>query len=161
LGKFGIPTLPLPQLITAANQALDQMSKAVAGGNQAVFAEVGREFSTFIDTFKGDTAYNQAKVDAYLAHFTPDQAQLRQGFAAYAKAMFEQDPKKKAELMLLGNDAIGADEQARLSPWISKALNSPEGVFREVLHDAVNTAINSAPWYLKYPAKLAEKTGVF
>jgi hypothetical protein len=154
LKSMGLPQLPaFPDLLLKSDAAQRQLCASLGEGNKIVFAEIGREFAQFNQTFRGDTSYDQAKVDAYLSHFTPDQAQLKQGFAAYAKAMFEADPKKKAELMLLGNDLIGADEQARLQDHIETAMNAPDGVFHEAIQGALDKITNHLPWPLKWFAK--------
>ena len=50
---------------------------------------------------------------------------LRAAFTHYGEALFEQDPKTKAELILLANDQVGLHEQTRLQPNIAGALNAP------------------------------------
>jgi len=128
--------------------ALDQVQDAIAAGNQRVFKEIAPEFTKYIDTFKGDTKYDQAKVDKYLQHFQPGQEKLRDAFSNYAKAQFEKDPKKKAELMLLGNNLIGMHEQTRLQPDIQKALNAPiDQVLKPALKKIIrDTASNAIPF---------------
>lgn len=101
---------------------------AVARGNNKVHDEIAREFVRFLETFRGDTEFNQEKLDAYLATFRPGpperggQDQLRQAFEAYYRAKFESNKDKKQELMLLGNARIGFHEQTRLQSDIEGAL---------------------------------------
>jgi len=150
LKKLGLPQIPdLPgKLAKHMVGALDQVQDAIAAGNQRVFKEIAPEFTKYIDTFKGDTKYDQAKVDKYLQHFQPGQEKLRDAFSNYAKAQFEKDPKKKAELMLLGNNLIGMHEQTRLQPDIQKALNAPiDQVLKPALKKIIrDTASNAIPF---------------
>jgi cytochrome c556 len=155
LKKLGMPQIPdLPgRLAQKMAGAMDQVQGAIADGNQRVFKEIAPEFTKFIDTFKGDTKYDQAKVDRYLQHFQPGQEKLRDAFANYAKAQFETDPKKKAELMLLGNNQIGMHEQTRLQPDIMKALNAPidqvlKPALKKIIRDTMSNAgpFGSGKW---------------
>lgn len=149
LRGVGLPTIPdVGSLMGRGDQLMDAMSDAIADGNQQVFAEIGREFSVFVETFKDAKSYDQAKVDEYLAHFTPEQAGLRDAFSNYARAMFEQDPNKKAELMLLGNAQIGLHEQTNLQVHIERALTAPEGIFRDMVKDAIRGAASKIPFGL-------------
>ena len=147
LKKIGMPQIPdLPgKLAQHMAGAMDQVQNAIADGNQRVFKEIAPEFSKYIDTFKGDTKYDQAKVDRYLQHFQPGQEKLRDAFSNYAKAQFETDPKKKSELMLLGNNLIGMHEQTRLQPDIQKALNAPiDQVFKPALKKIIRDTMSNA-----------------
>lgn len=149
LRGVGLPTLPnVGELLGRGDQLMDVMSDAIADGNQQVFAEIGREFAVFVETFKDAKSYDPAQVDAYLAHFTPEQAGLRDAFSNWAKAMFEQDPNKKAELMLLGNAQIGLHEQTRLQHHIDRALQAPGGIFEDVVKDAIRGAASKVPFGL-------------
>jgi len=147
LKKLGMPQIPdLPgRLAQKMVGAMDQVQQAIGDGNQRVFKEIAPEFSKFIETFKGDTKYDQAKVDKYLQHFQPGQEKLKDAFANYAKAQFETDPKKKAELMLLGNNLIGMHEQTRLQGDIQKALNAPiDQVLKPALKKIIRDTMSSA-----------------
>jgi hypothetical protein len=147
LRRVGLPEIPdLPgRLAQKMVGAMDQVKDAIGDGNQRVFEEIGREFSTYIDTFKGDKAYDQAKVDRYLQHFQPGQEKLRDAFAAYAKAQFEKDPNKKSELMLRANGLIGAHEQTRLQGDIVRALNAPaDNVIKPAIKKVIREAMEGA-----------------
>jgi hypothetical protein len=161
LRKLGLPALPLGDIAGAAQQSLNNVSKAIADGNQFVFKEVGQEFSRFIDTFKNDTHFDAAKVDKYLAEFPADKPLLKEAFGTYAKAMFEQDPNKKAEMMLLANDKIGLHEQTQLQPFIEKALNTAvKDTFKNILSQSIDAGINSLPFGAKQAAQLLKRTGI-
>jgi hypothetical protein len=154
LKAMGLPQLPsIPDILLKASAAETQMSDSLAGGNRMVFAEIGREFVQFNDTFGNADHYDPAKVDAYLQHFTPEQSRLKVAFAAYAKAQFESDPQKKAQLILYANAQVGAHEQTRLQPYIEGALNAGQPVFHEAIQDAVNASLAHLPGPLKWAAQ--------
>lgn len=154
LKAMGLPQLPsIPDVILQGGEAQKAMTEMVAGGNQTVFAEVGREFAVFNQTFAGATHYDQAKVDQFLAHFPPEQQALKDGFATYCKAQFETDPKAKAQLMLSANTRIVAYEQNRLQQYIAGAMNSPDGVFHTLIQGAVDKVTSHLPGPLKWLAK--------
>lgn len=147
LQKLGIPTLPVSALLSAGNEALVSVQSGVAGGNRYVFNEIGREFSRFVETFNGDAALDEAKLQKYLAQFKPEQAMLRQAFNAYAHAAFETDPNKKSELILLGNLQIGYHEQTNLTSYIENAMNAPvKEAFRDVLIEHVTRSLDRMPF---------------
>lgn len=151
----------LQDLLNAANDSLDGVRTGLAGGNRAVFNEIGREYSTFIETFDGDTSLDPVKLQKYLSHFKPEQAQLRQAFHAYARAMFETNPDKRSEEILLGNLLIGYHEQSSLTPFIGAAMNAPiEEVVQGMLEDKVNRAVSRLPFGGRFLRGALEKTGL-
>lgn len=161
LRKLGLPALPLGDIAAGAKDALNQVSQIIAEGNQAIFREAGKEFSRFIDTFKDATHYDQAQVDQFLSQIPPEKSLLREGFAAYAKAQFEQDPNKKAELMLLGNEKIVQHEQTSMTPAIERAMSAPvKDTFKKILDQTIDAGIKALPFPLEQGAKLLKKTGL-
>lgn len=161
LRKLGLPSLPLGDIAAAGNQALQNVSKAIADGNKLVFEEVGQEFARFVETFQGDTQYDAAKVEKYLSGFPADKPLLKEAFGHYAQAMFEKNPNKKAELMLLANDKVGLHEQTQLQPYVEKGLNSPvKDTFRDILKQTVEAQINALPFPANLAGKAALKTGL-
>ncbi|MDA0184005.1 hypothetical protein OJ997_27100 [Solirubrobacter phytolaccae] len=89
--------------------AVELASDAVARGNLKVFAEIGYEFARWL------------REDA----FAVDAPLLQVAFASYEAAFVEEDPKRRAELMLRANLSIGLHEQTRLQPEIGEALDAP------------------------------------
>jgi len=159
--KLGLPALPLGDIAAGAQDALNKVSGAIAEGNQFVFREIGQEFARFVDTFKDAPKYDQAQVDKFLDGIPAEKPLLKEAFAAYAKAQFEQDPNKKAELMLLGNNKIGLHEQTQLTPFIEKALNAPvKETFKKILDQTIDAGIKALPFPLEQGAKLLKKTGL-
>lgn len=161
LRKLGLPALPLGDIAAGAQDALNKVSSAIADGNQFVFREIGSEMARFVDTFKDAPRYDQAQVDKFLDGIPSDKPLLKEAFAAYAKAQFEQDPNKKAELMLLGNNKIGQHEQTQLTPYIERALNAPvKETFKKILDQTIDAGIKALPFPLEQGAKLLKKTGL-
>jgi hypothetical protein len=109
--------------------AVDRASDAVARGNRKVFEEIGREFARFYAACLQDQTPDAEHVASFCASLRPDeppdgQHYLRRAFARYYQAFFEDDPKIRAELMLLANIEIGYHEQTRLQPEIAEAMNA-------------------------------------
>lgn len=93
--------------------------------NGIAMGDIGLPVSRFLETFKNDSAPDTAKLAMFLESL-PDEA-LRQVFRSYYDAMWETDPQQKQELVLLGNIAYGGREQARLDPFLNKALEELPG----------------------------------
>ena len=72
-----------------------------------------------METFQGDTQYDAAKVQKYLDGIPAEKPLLKEAFGHYAQAMFEKDPNKKAELMLMANNKVGLHEQTQLQPYVA------------------------------------------
>jgi hypothetical protein len=84
-----------------------------------------------IRAFQHDEHYDREKLTRFLTRFDrgPTEAggqdTLAEALTHYYEAMFERSPKRKAELVLLGNIKVGLHEQIRLQPNIVAALNAP------------------------------------
>lgn len=124
-----------------------QVSLFIRGGNRIVFDELGHLFSRFVEVFGGDRVPDAARLEAFVAglrpgevepdrvEMTPDgelvneprggQELLRRAVRAYHAALYESDPKRKAELILLGSALGGVHEQTRLQPYVAFALEAP------------------------------------
>jgi hypothetical protein len=109
--------------------AFKRTSEAVAIGNRKVFEEIGFEFARFLAAF--DEGWpDEARLNDFNAGLLPGdppegQRYLRQAFTHYHRALGTDDPKDKAELLLLANLEIGFHEQTRLQPEIVAAMNAP------------------------------------
>lgn len=113
-----------------ASCSFERASAATARGNRKVFEEIAREFARFLATFEHDTVFDAAKISAFCAELKPGdppdgQRHLAQAFTSYHQALFESDPKTRAECLLLANITVGLHEQIRLQPDITDALNAP------------------------------------
>lgn len=108
----------------------DRVSDAIAAGNRKVFDEIGGEFVRFIDSFRDDRIFDEAKIERFCARLRPGeppagQGRLRTAFRSLYRAMFERRPRIKTQLILLASFEIGLHEQTRLQPEIAAALDAP------------------------------------
>lgn len=101
--------------------AVERASDAVTRGNLRVFEEIGREFARWLEEPSGEGFAAGLRPGA-----PPDgQDALRRAFGCYERlAAGEDDPRTRAELLVLGNLEVGLHEQARLQPEIREALES-------------------------------------
>jgi CRP-like cAMP-binding protein len=122
--------------------AVDDVAELISGGNIKVFSEIGPIFARMTAEFQEAREYDRAALDRFVARLrlrtgpsdAGGQNVLREALVHYYDAIFQPDPKRKAELMLLANFKVGLHEQIRLQPHIEGAMNAPltEGLF-EVL----------------------------
>jgi hypothetical protein len=124
---IGIPE----QALRAKNftNTIGRASDAVSRGNKKVFEEIGQEFARFHETVILDQSFDNQKINHFCEQFRPGlppegQSYLGQAFRHYYQAIFEQDTKARAELILLANIEIGFHEQTRLQPEITESLDS-------------------------------------
>ena len=108
--------------------AFELASDAVARGNRKVFAEIGLEFARYLQECGPELRPDSPAFQRFLAGLRPGpppdgQQYLRQAFTRYQQQLFEPDPKRRAELIVLANLEIGLHEQTRLQPEISEALD--------------------------------------
>ncbi|MDU0291111.1 hypothetical protein [Saccharothrix longispora] len=112
-----------------ATARLDAVGDATAKGNLKVFEEIAREFARFLAAC-ADGSLDGDGIAEFCAALRPGeppegQRYLRQAFARYHLAMTTEDPKQRAELLLLANVEVGLHEQTRLQPEITAALEAP------------------------------------
>lgn len=124
----GVERLVRQAVVTTAR--LDAVSDATARGNLKVFEEIAREFARFLAEFAGDAVADERRIAAFCEALRPGeppegQHYLRRAFARYYEAMFTEDPKQRAEVLLLANIEVGLHEQTRLQPEITAALEAP------------------------------------
>ena len=103
-----------------------------------MFAEIGpvmaRMTAEFHEARENDHAAFERFMEGLALRTGPSDAggqdTLRQAVVHYYDAMFQPDPKRKAELMLLANFKTGLHEH-RLQPQIEGATNAPvtDGLF--------------------------------
>ena len=108
---------------------LKSSSEAVGKGNRKVFEEIGLQFARWLTQFPNIHSITDSEMEAFSAKLTagaPPQGQdlLRQAFDNYRAASIAEDPKERAELMLLANLRIGYHEQVRLQKDIKDALDA-------------------------------------
>jgi hypothetical protein len=118
-------------LVEAVERTTGVIADNVATGNRMVFHDIAPHFAGMIEAFLGATTYDQGDIDRFVERFAAGPIEeggedlLKDAFRAYYKAIFERDRKKKAELMLLGNNLVGYHEQSRLQDPIVNSLNAP------------------------------------
>jgi hypothetical protein len=138
---------PASHLERVACDVLQDVSQYLIIGNKIVFSEVGSVFSAFADSFPPNAPRDDEALDRFVATLSPGDAQPDrvtvdpstgtltttqqggQGWLAsaarhYYEAAYTEDPKARAELVLLGNGDIGMHEQTRLDPYLSGSLDA-------------------------------------
>jgi hypothetical protein len=131
--------------------AFTRSSEAVARGNLKVFAEIGREFARFYAACLNDTRPDAEKITSFCEALRPNeppegQDYLRRAFRHYYQALFEDDEKKRIELLLLANIEIGYHEQTRLQPEINEALAAPIISPQEFARNLIKTLRPDGGW---------------
>ena len=139
--------LAADHLERAARDVLSDTSQYLIIGNKIVFAEVGSVFNAFADRFPAGAARDDRALEDFVSALSPGDAQpdrvsmdpgtktlttAQQGGQAwlasaarhYYEAAFTEDPKARAELVLLGNGEIGMHEQTRLDPYLAGSLDA-------------------------------------
>jgi hypothetical protein len=144
--------------------ALDRASAAVARGNLRVFEEIGREFARFEVECGADATIDADSLGRFVEGLAPGeppdgQRYLRQAFARYHRARFEEDPATRAQLVLLANLEIGFHEQTRLQPEIAEALNAGVMDPRELRDRIVEAVFPDAAWLVRLRLWVARLIG--
>jgi hypothetical protein len=139
-------------LLAPIEDTLKTVSTSISAGNLKVFRELAPQFERFVQSFRGDTAPTQGKLDDWLQPLSkdpttadgPGQALLRDAFTAYVAAIRATDPVVKARLVLLGNCLIGLHEQTRLQPQIEGAMDAPiDDILKRHLHASLGVGAGS------------------
>jgi hypothetical protein len=175
-----IQDAPAVALDMALRSAINDTRMYLATGNTEVFLELAPVFGGFVRAFGSDRRPDLDRLARFTATLRvgppePDrvaidasthelrlvgrggQTLLAEAVGHYYAAKFEADPKRRAELMLLGNAKIGLHEQTRLQTYIEEALGAPIANMlavarRKLLKLAPRDAALSARW-----AELAER----
>lgn len=120
-----------PLLLAVLRRAIDEVAAEIALGNLLVFQEIGLWFARMIEVFHGDTRPDAGKLARFLSAMNPapaaegGQGLLIDAFTNYHAALFEPDPKKRAELICLANAQTGYQEQTRVQPRVKGGLEAP------------------------------------
>lgn len=131
--------------------AMRRASAAVARGNQKVYAEIAREFARFLDACGNDSTYDTDNIARFCNALKPGdppdgQRYLNQAFHRYYQAFFEQDKKKKNELVLLANLEIGFHEQNRLQPEIAEGMEASVADPRQFKDNLIQSLFPNQSW---------------
>jgi hypothetical protein len=116
--------------------------RSLAAGNRFVFLEIGMAVARFLDAFTPEAARTEETWTAYWAALDgvldelgqldpswvstvePDRRSLRSGLRCYFDAMVEQeDPERRAQLVLAGNLLVSAYEQQRVDGYLAVSLS--------------------------------------
>ena len=134
---------------------LDETARAsateVAKGNLLVFAELAPLYAQFLQLITPHADQKEQNLKAFLTYLQQNQYEgntylkLVQAYSAYQEAIFEPDPKIKAELIFFANVLVGYHEQIRLNPAINNSLNAPiEQIFKKKLMGGVERLIEAS-----------------
>lgn len=134
-------------LAKTLNETAQEASQQVAAGNLLVFAELAPLYEKFINSFSDAGSFSQEKLDEFLSVFDDEKEskeKLKRAYSCYYQAIFEENPKAKAELIFLANLLVGYHEQIRLDPAINKSIAAPiEQVLRKKLLSSMDRWIES------------------
>lgn len=135
-------------LLELVDKIINDVSNYILAGNRVVYAELAQAFSDFVTEMGDDRAPDEAKLARFLSRYRPGppepddavwdserktlistprggQDELRACLADCYAAMFERDPKRRAELLLRANAHGGIHEQTRLQTYIAGSLDAP------------------------------------
>lgn len=127
-------------LTRTVSEVTDEVARHVARGNHLVFTELAPLYAAMLEEFSNLEGDGQGVLDGFLERLTPGpvekggQGLLIRAFTHYYEALFEEDPKARAELIFLANALVGYHEQVRLQEPVRAALNAP---LREVFLDCL------------------------
>jgi hypothetical protein len=134
--------------------AVREVGRFIREGNRTVFDELGGLFAALLEELPQHPEPDPERFERFLERLRPGESRpdrlnpidqvgrdgsaggleshpeggqdlLRESMGAYYAARFETDPKRKAELVLLGNALGGLHEQTRLQSHIAGALAAP------------------------------------
>lgn len=111
-----------------------EIERAVAGGNAAVFGDVGPPFARFVVAFRDHPSAQHDPVEAAAileglsaAPELRDSEDLRHAFAAYADVLLLGNTSpdlaaRRAQRILVANVSVGAAEQVVADPFVKAAI---------------------------------------
>ena len=143
-------------LLNILNETARAAATEVAKGNLLVFAELAPLYAQFLQLITPHPDQKEQNLAAFLSYLQQNQIEgdsyqkLVQAYSAYQEAIFETDPKAKAELIFYANVLVGYHEQIRLNPAINNSLNAPiEQIFKKRLLGGLERLIEaSIPGFL-------------
>ena len=135
--KIGRLAKLLSRLVTGsfvvryANRVQERMADAISDGNLRIFADMAPVIVRFLELVRHDSMFDKAKIDAFRRTLKGGEARedgqemLGLALAAWYEAAHETDPRRRSQLVLLGNARMGWHEQVRVQPDIEEALGAP------------------------------------
>jgi CRP-like cAMP-binding protein len=139
-----VDRLATSALARPIDEMMQSVSRAMSEGNLRIFNEMAPTMVRFLEIFRDDEAFDAEKLALFLATLKPGPSEeegqdlLGASFAAWYEAAHEADPKRRSELILLGNARMGLHEQTRVQPDIEEGLSAP---FRMRLGDDIARAL--------------------
>ena len=140
-------------IVEALKAPVLEASRHITAGNLAVFAELGPLFSVLCERLSREVTADASSLSRLLdeLNLRPKAAEeggqslLRSAVGHFYEAKFDNDPNRKAELILLANAQTGLHEQVRLQPAIAGSLRLPAEAMLRALVDGVfgDTALES------------------
>jgi hypothetical protein len=131
-------------IVDTIERVMRDVTANVGQGNLIVFAELAPAYARLLQVFPDKPKGDQAEKFRLLSPFKPGAVEkggqdlLIEAFSHYYSALFETDPRKKAELMFFGNALVGYHEQIRLQGPIEGSLDAPlTDTLSSVLHEAL------------------------
>jgi hypothetical protein len=127
------------------NAPVLEVSRHIAAGNLAVFAELGPLFSVMCARFAQDTPDDSSSLARLLDELDlkkgpsdeGGQSLLRSAVEHFYEARHTSEPDRKAELVLFANAETGLHEQVRLQPAIAGSLLLPSDATIRALLDGI------------------------
>jgi len=119
------------RLVRDIDQLLERVSEAVSDGNLRIFGDMAPVIVRYVEMLRTGAARDPAAMAAFCATLKPGASEqdgqdlLGMALTAWYEASREPDPKRRSELMLLGNARMGLHEQIRIQPDIEQALGAP------------------------------------
>ncbi|MAO64854.1 MAG: hypothetical protein CL666_07620 [Balneola sp.] len=129
--KFGGLKWAPEKLIRFMEDVVEWVSDSISDGNLRIFGDMAPVIVRFIEFMRTDDATDRSKMYDFLETLKPGKSEedgqdlLGLALLAWYDASQEEDPKRKSELMLLGNARMGLHEQIRIQPDLEQALGAP------------------------------------
>ncbi len=93
--------------------------QAAADGNQWIFNDITARYAAFVELYEANPNPSPDHLETFFSQtFDDGDAQIRNGFVAYAAAMAETDPTRRQRLMFQGNTLVATHEQAGAQPYL-------------------------------------------
>lgn len=111
-----------------ARCTVEDVSASIAEGNRIVYTKLAPLYADFLELARSHREPDPAALAGFLATLAADPTTgeaLHRAFESYYAALFEGDPKLRAERVFLANALVGWHEQTRLQEAIDGALRAP------------------------------------
>lgn len=116
------------RLLRYARMTGEDVSGNIAEGNRRVYAQLGPLYARFLQWVPRHSGPDPMRLAEFLTEVRRDPEageELPRAFAQYYAALYERDPKRRSERMLLANLLVGWHEQIHLQKVIDGAFRAP------------------------------------